>query len=63
MCCKDDPALGAVIQRSFKRMARVPASVRTVQARLTESLPTGERLNMPTIPELSEVFRVLGQPD
>ena len=60
---KDDPAFGALIARSFKRMAASRRLSDLYTRWLTERLPTGERLNIPMSAELSEIFRVLGQPD
>ncbi|MDR3529677.1 MAG: amino acid ABC transporter substrate-binding protein [Rhodopila sp.] len=56
---KDDPTFGAVIEHSFERMAAAGRLSELYSRWLTETLPTGERLNIP----MSAMFRVLGQPD
>jgi glutamate/aspartate transport system substrate-binding protein len=60
---KDDPAFAAVVERGFKRMAESGRLSDLYDRWLMQRLPTGEMLNMPMSAELSEIFRVLGQPD
>ena len=60
---KDDAAFTAVVERGFARMAETGRLSELYRRWLVERLPAGERLNMPMSAELSEMFRVLGQPD
>jgi glutamate/aspartate transport system substrate-binding protein len=60
---KDDPAFAAVIDRGFRRMAESRRLSELYSRWLQGRLPTGESLNMPISAELTEMWRVLGQPD
>jgi len=60
---KDDPAFAAVVERGFNRMAESGRLSDLYTRWLVRRLPTGETLNIPMSAELSQIFRVLGQPD
>jgi glutamate/aspartate transport system substrate-binding protein len=60
---KDDPGFAAVVQRGFARMAETGRLSQLYTRWLVRRLPTGEILNIPMSAELSEIFRVEGQPD
>ena len=60
---KDDPQFAAVIDRGFKRLAESRRLSELYSRWLMEKLPTGEMINIPMSAELSEMFRMLGQPD
>ena len=60
---RDDPDFAAVVQRSFARMAEA-GTLRSSYARWFEDrLPSGERLALPMGPQLTEMYRSMGQPD
>jgi ABC-type amino acid transport substrate-binding protein len=60
---KDDPGFAAVVERGFARMAASGRLSELYTRWLVGRLPTGEVLNIPMSAELSEEFRVAGQPD
>jgi glutamate/aspartate transport system substrate-binding protein len=60
---KDDPEFAAVIEHGFARMAESGRMSELYTRWLVKRLPTGEVLNIPMSAELSEIFRVAGQPD
>jgi glutamate/aspartate transport system substrate-binding protein len=60
---KDDPAFAALVAATFHRLAEA-GTLRILYTRwFVESLPNGERLNLPMGAELTEIFRGLGQTD
>lgn len=60
---KDDPDFAALVTQSFQRMAG-SGQLRSLYHRwFEETLPNGERLDLPMNPQLAEIFRGLGQPD
>ena len=60
---KDDPDFAALVTATFRRLAEA-GTLRTMYNRwFLEKLPDGQRLDLPMSPELSEIFRALGQPD
>ena len=60
---KDDPAFAAVIDRGFRRMAKSRRLAELYNRWLMAPLPGGELLGFPMSSELTEIFRMLGQPD
>lgn len=60
---KDDPAFAALVRNSFGRMASEGALTRLYSRWLVNRLPNGETLNVPISAQLTEMYRVLGQPD
>jgi glutamate/aspartate transport system substrate-binding protein len=60
---KDDPDFGAVVDRTFTRLAQSRELVRLYNKWFQQRLPTGETLDLPMSPQLEEVFRVEGVPD
>ena len=63
MLPKDDPAFLALVRASFARQAESGVLRAAYQRWFTATLPTGGNLALPMSPQLSEIFRVLGQPD
>ena len=60
---KDDPDFAALVTQSFQAMAE-SGRLRALYRRwFEETLPNGERLDLPMNPHLAEIFRGLGQPD
>lgn len=60
---RDDPAFADLVQQTFQRLA-ADGSLRAAYGRWFQArLPNGERLNVPMSPQLTELFRGLGQPD
>ncbi len=60
---RGDPAFADLVNRSFQRMAAA-GNLNTLYARwFVNRLPTGETMNMPMSAQLTEMYRVLGQPD
>ena len=60
---RNDPAFAAVIERTFARIAAERRLFELYNKWFLRRLPTGETLNLPMSTQLSEIFRVLGQPD
>ena len=60
---KDDSDFGAVVDRTFTRLAQSRELVQLYNKWFQQRLPTGETLDLPMSPQLEEVFRVEGVPD
>jgi glutamate/aspartate transport system substrate-binding protein len=60
---KDDPDFGAVVDRTFNRLAQSRELVQLYNRWFQQRLPTGETLDLPMSPQLEEIFRVEGVPD
>jgi len=60
---KDDPDFGAVVDRTFSRLAQSRELVQLYNKWFQQRLPTGEALDLPMSPQLEEIFRVQGVPD
>jgi glutamate/aspartate transport system substrate-binding protein len=60
---RDDPAFAAVVERTFTRLAGERRLSELYNKWFLRRLPTGETLNLPMGSELSEVFRMLGEPE
>jgi glutamate/aspartate transport system substrate-binding protein len=60
---KDDPDFGAVVDRTFSRLAQSRELVQLYNKWFQQRLPTGETLDLPMSPQLEEIFRVQGVPD
>jgi len=60
---KDDSDFGAVVDRTFTRLAQSRELVQLYNKWFQQRLPTGETLDLPMSPQLEEVFRVEGLPD
>ena len=60
---KDDPDFGAVVDRTFTRLALSRELVQLYNKWFQQRLPTGETLDLPMSPQLEEIFRVQGVPD
>jgi ABC-type amino acid transport substrate-binding protein len=58
----DDPALAAVIERGFRRLATSREIVWIYDKWFLKRLPSGLRLGLPMSPQLQETFRILGLP-
>jgi glutamate/aspartate transport system substrate-binding protein len=60
---RDDPAFAALVRDSFVRMASDGRLYSLYKRWLMDTLPNGERMNIPISPQLAEMYRALGQPD
>jgi len=60
---RDDAAFAATVERAFARMASERRLEELYNKWFLRRLPTGETLNLPMSPQLSEIFRVLGAPE
>jgi len=60
---KDDPDFGAIVDRTFSRLAQNRELVQLYNKWFQQRLPTGETLDLPMSPQLEEIFRVEGVPD
>lgn len=60
---KDDPALSALVQRTFARLAESRELRWTYEKWFLKRLPTGERLNIPMSEELAHLFQLMGMAD
>jgi glutamate/aspartate transport system substrate-binding protein len=60
---KGDPDFANLVKDSFARMASEGTLARLYVRWLVDRLPTGETLRVPMSPYLTEMYRVLGQPD
>jgi glutamate/aspartate transport system substrate-binding protein len=63
MLRKADPDFANLVKSSFARMASEGTLTRLYTRWLVERLPTGETMGVPMSPYLTEMYRVLGQPD
>ena len=60
---RNDPPFAAVIERTFGRIAAERRLFELYNKWFLRRLPTGETLNLPMSTQLSEIFRLLGQPE
>jgi len=60
---KDDPDFGAVVDRTFSRLAQSRELVQLYNKWFQQRLPTGETLDLPMSTQLEEIFRVEGVPE
>jgi glutamate/aspartate transport system substrate-binding protein len=60
---KNDPALSALVQKTFARLAEARELRWLYEKWFLKGLPTGERLNIPMSQELAHIFQVLGMTD
>jgi glutamate/aspartate transport system substrate-binding protein len=60
---KDDPAMAAIVDRTFERLAESRELRWLYEKWLVKRLPSGERLNIPMSAQLTEIFRALGMPE
>src|SRR5262249_38265905 len=60
---KEDPDFGAIVDRTFSRLARSRELVQLYNRWFQHSLPAGETLALPMSPQLEEIFRVEGVPE
>jgi glutamate/aspartate transport system substrate-binding protein len=60
---KNDPDFGAIVDRTFSRLAQSRELVDLYNKWFQQRLPTGETLDLPMSPQLEEIFRVEGVPD
>jgi glutamate/aspartate transport system substrate-binding protein len=60
---KDDPAMAAIVDRTFARLAESRELRWLYEKWLVKRLPSGERLNIPMSAQLTEIFRALGMPE
>jgi glutamate/aspartate transport system substrate-binding protein len=59
---KDDPALDALVKRSFERMAQTRELARIYEQWFLRKLPSGRTLGLSMSPQLESIFESLGQP-
>lgn len=60
---KNDPALSALVQKTFARLAEARELRWLYEKWFLKRLPTGERLNIPMSEELAHSFGALGLSD
>jgi glutamate/aspartate transport system substrate-binding protein len=60
---RDDPAFAALVESTFTRLAAERRLSELYNKWFLRRLPTGETLNLPMSSQLSEVFRMLGEPE
>ena len=60
---KGEPEFAAIVEHTFTKLAESRDLVLSYNKWFLKRLPTGERLDMPMSPQLTEFFRVLGVPD
>lgn len=60
---RDDAAFADLVTRSFARMAADGTLRGRYNRWFTDTLPNGERLDLPMSAQLSEMYRALGEPD
>jgi len=59
---KDDPALDALVKRSFERLAQTRELARIYEQWFLRKLPSGRTLGLSIRPQLQSIFESLGQP-
>jgi len=60
---ENDPALSALVQKTFARLAETRELRWLYDKWFLKRLPTGERLNIPMSEELAHIFQVMGMTD
>jgi ABC-type amino acid transport substrate-binding protein len=60
---RNDPALSALVQKTFARLAEARELRWLYEKWFLKRLPTGERLNIPMSEELAHMFQVMGMAD
>jgi len=60
---KDDPDFGAVVERTFRRLAESREIVQMYDKWFQARLPSGERLDLPMSPHLQALLQVIGLPE
>ncbi len=60
---RNDPQFADMVNRAFAHMAGEGTLSRLYNRWLVDRLPTGETMGVPISPYLTEMYRVLGQPD
>jgi len=60
---RDDPDFGAVVDRTFRKLAESRELVRLYDTWFQKRLPGGEILDLPMSPQLEELFHIIGLPD
>lgn len=60
---REDPVFSDLVRNSFVRMASEGILYRLYTRWLVDRLPNGETLGVPMSPQLTEMYRALGQPD
>ena len=60
---RDDPAFASLVGRTFERLAQSRELGEIYGRWFNRRLPTGELLNLPMGPQLTELFRMLGAPE
>jgi glutamate/aspartate transport system substrate-binding protein len=60
---RDDPDFGAVVDRTFRKLAESRELVRLYDSWFQKRLPGGETLDLPMSPQLEELFHIIGLPD
>ena len=60
---RGDPAFAGLVARTFARLAASGELGDIYDRWFNRRLPTGERLNIPMSPQLTEILRLLGAPD
>ena len=60
---KDDPDFGAVVERTFRRLAESREIVQMYDKWFQGRLPSGERLDLPMSPHLQALLQVIGLPE
>jgi glutamate/aspartate transport system substrate-binding protein len=60
---KGDAEFGAIVERTFSRLAQSRELVQLYNRWFQMRLPSGESLELPMSPQLEEIFRVEGVPD
>ena len=60
---RNDPDFATLVHDSFARMASEGTLYALYKRWLIDTLPNGERMNLPISPQLAEMYRIMGQPD
>ena len=60
---RDDPDFAALVRQSFGRMASDGTLNERYRRWFIDTLPSGENLHLPMSAQLTEMYRVLGEPD
>jgi glutamate/aspartate transport system substrate-binding protein len=59
---KDDPALDALVKRTFERLAQTRELARIYEQWFLRKLPSGRTLGLSISPQLQSIFESMGQP-
>ena len=62
MFARNDPALAAVVKRTFEKLAETRELARLYEQWFRRRLPSGRSLGISMSPQFESIFQAMGQP-